>query len=197
MKRRAFVLCAAALAAALAPIAAAGAAPKGQRGLVIHDHPRPVAAIDIRDAESRAAGLDTLKGKPVLLNLWASWCMPCVAELPALDRLKPALDAKGVALIALSLDRSGKVAVANTFARLGIVNLDIRTDENRVAAEKLDAPALPVTLLIDREGRETARFIGAAEWDGAAAARLLDALAAGSPLTPDMAPPPVRMGAAP
>ncbi|WP_096700560.1 TlpA disulfide reductase family protein [Magnetospirillum sp. 15-1] len=191
MKRRAFILSAAALAAF--PAAAA----KGQRGLIIHDQPRPVAAIDIRDAESRAAGLDTLKGKPVLLNLWASWCMPCVAELPALDRLKPALDAKGVVLVALSLDRSGKVAVANTFARLGIKNLDIRTDENRVAAEKLDAPALPVTLLIDREGREIARFIGAAEWDGPPAARLLDALAAGNPLTPDMAPPPVRMGAAP
>ena len=191
MKRRAFILSAAALAAF--PAAAA----KGQRGLIIHDQPRPVAAIDIRDAESRAAGLDTLKGKPVLLNLWASWCMPCVAELPALDRLKPALDAKGVVLVALSLDRSGKVSVANTFARLGIKNLDIRTDENRVAAEKLDAPALPVTLLIDREGREIARFIGAAEWDGPPAARLLDALAAGNPLTPDMAPPPVRMGAAP
>ncbi len=191
MKRRAFILSAAALAAF--PAAAA----KGQRGLIIHDQPRPVAAIDIRDAESRAAGLDTVKGRPVLLNLWASWCMPCVAELPALDRLKPALDAKGMVLLALSLDRSGKVAVANTFARLGIKNLDIRTDENRVAAEKLDAPALPVTLLIDREGREIARFIGAAEWDGPPAARLLDTLAAGQPLTPDMAPPPVRMGTAP
>ncbi|EME70914.1 Thiol-disulfide isomeras and thioredoxin [Paramagnetospirillum caucaseum] len=196
MKRRAFILASLSLGGALAARPAL-AAPRGQRGLVIHDQPRPVAAIDIRDAESRPAGLDTLKGKPVLLNLWASWCMPCVAELPALDRLKPALDAQGVALVALSLDRSGKVAVANTFARLGIKNLDIRTDENRVAAEKLDAPALPVTLLIDAQGREVARFIGAAEWDGVPAARLLDTLAAGTRPTPDMAPPPVRMGTAP
>ena len=192
MKRRAFLLATAALAAHPAL-----AAPKGLRGLVIHDQPRAVASIDIRDAESKSAGLEILKGKPVLLNLWASWCMPCVAELPALDRLKPALEAKGVALVTLSLDRSGKVAVANTFARLGIKNLDIRTDENRVAAEKLDAPALPVTLLIDSQGREIARFIGAAEWDGPEAAKLLDALAAGMPLMPDMAPPPVKLGAAP
>lgn len=196
MKRRAFVMATLSLGGALA-VRPALAAPKGLRGLVIHDQPRPVAALDIRDAESRPAGLDLLKGKPVLLNLWASWCMPCVAELPALDRLKPALDAKGVALVALSLDRSGKLAVVNTFARLGIKNLDVRTDENRVAAEKLDAPALPVTLLIDAQGREIGRFIGAAEWDGPPAARLLDALAAGKPLTPDMAPPPVKMGAAP
>ncbi len=193
MKRRAFLLSSAALLASRAGMAA----PKGQRGLVIHDQPRTVASIDIRDGESRPAGLETFKGRPVLLNLWASWCMPCVAELPALDRLKPGLESKGVALVALSLDRSGKVAVANTYARLGIKSLGIHTDENRVAAEKLDAPALPVTLLLDRQGREVARFIGAAEWDGPPAARLLDALAAGSPLSPDMAPPPVKLGAAP
>lgn len=196
MKRRAFVMATLSLGGAMAARPAL-AAPKGLRGLVIHDQPKSVAAIDIRDADSRPAGLDTLKGKPVLLNLWASWCMPCVAELPALDRLKPALEAKGVALVALSLDRGGKLTVVNTFARLGIKTLDIRTDENRVAAEKLDAPALPVTLLIDAQGREIARFIGAAEWDGPPAARLLDALAAGKPLTPDMAPPPVKMGTAP
>lgn len=172
-------------------------AQKGSRGLVIHDQPRPLPALDIRDAESRPAGLDTLAGKPILLNLWASWCMPCVAELPALDRLKPALEAKGVALVALSLDRAGKTAVVNTFARLGIKALDIRTDEKREAAEKLQAPALPVTLLIDAQGREIARYIGGAEWDGPPAARLLDALAKGEPPRPDMAPPPVRLGTAP
>ncbi|KIM00074.1 Thiol:disulfide oxidoreductase TlpA [Paramagnetospirillum magnetotacticum MS-1] len=192
MKRRAFLL-----SSALLATLPAWAAPKGLRGLIIHDQPRPVPAMDIRDADSRPAGLDLLKGKPVLLNLWASWCMPCVAELPALDRLKPVLESKGVALVALSLDRGGKVAVVNTFARLGIKNLDIRTDENRVAAEKLDAAALPVTLLIDAQGREIARYIGAAEWDGAQAARLMDALAAGKRLSADMEPPPVRLGTAP
>jgi thiol-disulfide isomerase/thioredoxin len=193
VRRRSFILAAAALCAARP----APAAPKGARGLVIHDRPKPLPAVDIRNENGGPAGLDTLKGKPVLLNLWASWCMPCVAELPALDRLKPALDAKGVALVALSLDRAGKTAVVNTFARLGIKALDIRTDENRAAAEKFEAPALPVTLLIDRDGNEVARFIGAAEWDGPEAARLMDALAAGQRPTPDMAPPPVRMGAAP
>ena len=194
MQRRDFIL--AALLAASLPRHAL-AAPKGARGLVIHDAPRPVPALDIRDGESRPAGLDTVAGRPVLLNLWASWCMPCVAELPALDRVKPTLDAKGVALVALSLDRSGKIAVVNTFARLGVKSLEIRTDEARSAAEKLDAPALPVTLLIDRQGREIGRYIGAAEWDGPEAARLLDALATGARLTPDMAPPPVRLGTAP
>lgn len=192
MDRRTLLL-ATFLAAAL-PVSAVA---KSQRGLIIHDQPQAVGAVDIRDGDSKPAGLDTLRGKPVLLNLWASWCMPCVAELPALDRLKPTLESKGVALVALSLDRGGKVAVANTFARLGIKTLDIRTDEKREAAEKLNAPALPVTLLLDKDGREVARFIGGAEWDGPGAAKLLDALAAGRPFTPDMEPPPVRLGTPP
>lgn len=192
MRRRHFLVALPFWAAALPALAQ-----KGPRGLVIHDQPRTLPALDIHDADSRPAGLDTLAGKPILLNLWASWCMPCVAELPALDRLKPALEAKGVALVALSLDRAGKTAVLNTFARLGIKALDIRTDEKREAAEKLQAPALPTTLLIDAKGREIARYIGAAEWDGPPAARLLDALAKGAPLSPDMAPPPVRLGTAP
>ena len=176
---------------AAAPTAFAG--PKLVQGLIIHDQPRPVPPLDIRDGDSRAAGLDALVGRPVLLNLWASWCMPCVAELPALDRLKPRIEAQGVALVALSLDRGGKVAVVNTFARLGLTRLDIRTDEARTAAEKLDAAVLPITLLIDAQGREVARYVGAADWDAAPARDLLDALATGRRPTPDMAPPQARL----
>ncbi|CAA7626813.1 Thiol-disulfide isomerase and thioredoxins [Candidatus Terasakiella magnetica] len=189
MDRRGFI----ATLAALAVSPAALAAPRGTRGLIIHDSPKPVAALDIRDGEGKPAGLETLKGRAVLLNLWASWCMPCVAEMPALDRLKTSVAAKGIEVVALSLDRGGKLTVVNTYARLGIKSLDIRTDEARSAAEKLDAPALPVTLLIDREGREVARYVGAAEWEGPEAASLLDALAMGRRLTADMAPPQAKL----
>lgn len=191
MQRRAFL---AALAAFGLP-SPVGA--KAAQGLLIHDQPKTLPALDIRDGDGAPAGLESLRGQAVLLNLWASWCGPCVAELPALDRLKPKAEAKGVAVVALSLDRSGKIAVVNTYARLGITALAIRTDEARAAAEKLNASALPVSLLLDRQGREVARYIGAADWEGPKAAILLEALAAGRPLTPDMAPPQVKMTTAP
>ncbi|OAN53144.1 thiol-disulfide isomerase [Paramagnetospirillum marisnigri] len=175
----------------------AQAATKTTQGLIIHDAPRPVPEIDIRDGDGKPAGLDGLKGRAVLLNLWASWCMPCVAELPALDRLKPVAAAKDIEVVALSLDRGGKVTAVNTFARLGIKALDIRTDEARAAAEKLGVSVLPVSLLLDRQGREVARYVGAADWEGAVAARLLEAVAAGRPLTRDMEPPQVRPTTAP
>lgn len=191
MDRRAF----------LATLAAFGITPawavKPVQGLEIHPAPKPVPALDIRDGDGNPALLEDLRGKAVLLNLWASWCMPCVAELPTLDRLKPKLEARGVAVVALSLDRGGKITVVNTFARLGIGNLAIRTDEARTAAEKLSASVLPISLLLDAQGREVARYIGAAEWEGPEAARMLDALSAGRPLTPDMAPPLARITKAP
>lgn len=169
----------------LAALAAAAARPAGARtaeGLVVHDRPRPLPEIDIRDDRSKPAGLALLRGRPVLVNLWASWCGPCVAELPTIDRARPRLEREGVSVMALSLDRTGKVAVVNTYARLGIRNLGVHTDEERRAAEAFAVPVLPVTLLLDREGREVARYVGATDWDGPEARRWLAALAGGRPL---------------
>ncbi|NFV78601.1 TlpA family protein disulfide reductase [Magnetospirillum aberrantis] len=174
-------------ASTLSPVAAQAA--KAQQGLFVHAEPRPLPALDIRDNEGRPAGLDGFRGRPVLMNLWASWCLPCVAELPALDRLKPQIEPEGVAVMALCLDRSGAVGAVNTYARLGIGNLAVHVDYERKAGEVLGVPVLPTTLLVDAAGREVARFVGPAAWDGAEAMTLLRALKAGKPLDPSMAPP--------
>lgn len=201
MRRRTFIdrvarLGVAAVAlTAPAAIRTALAGPAVAQGLFIHDSPRPLPGLDIKDADGKPAPLPA--GKTAVLNLWASWCLPCVAELPALDRLKPQADALGVAVIALSLDRMGASAARQAFGRIGITTLDIRVDDTRRAAEVLAAPVLPTTILVDREGREAARFIGPAAWDSPPALALVRALAAGKTLSPDMAPPLVKAGMAP
>lgn len=192
MNRRAFLA-----AAAMASLPLPAWAVKAEQGLFVHPEPRMVPALDIRDGESRPAGLDTFRGRPVLVNLWASWCLPCVAELPALDRLKPAIEPEGIAVMALCLDRSGNIGAVNTFARLGIRNLAVHVDYQRKAGETFGAAVLPTTLLIDAAGQEVARYVGPAAWDGPEAVALLRALKAGKPLTPAMAPPLVKPGAAP
>ncbi len=154
-------------------------------GLVVHDSPRPVMALDVRDKEGNAAGLGALIGQAVVLNLWASWCQPCVTELPSLDRLVPLVAPDGVIVVALCLDRSGAIGAAKTYTRLGIKNLAIFVDHDRKAGEVFDAPALPTTLLINRAGAEVARMIGPAEWDGDAGLRLAKALAKGGTLPRD------------
>lgn len=192
MKRRAFL---AAAAAALAPLPAH--AVKAEQGLFVHTPPKAVPTLDIRDGESRPAGLDGFRGRPVLVNLWASWCLPCVAELPALDRLKPMIEPEGITVMALCLDRSGNIGAVNTFARLAIRNLAVHVDYQRKAGEILGVPVLPTTLLIDAAGLEVARYVGPAAWDGAESLALLRAVKAGQPLNPAMAPPLVKPGAAP
>lgn len=136
MNRRCFL--AAALAAAI-PLPALAA--KAEQGLFVHAAPRPLPALDIRDNDGRPAGLELYRGRPVLMNLWASWCLPCVAELPALDRLRPVIEPEGVAVVALCLDRSGAIGAVNTFARLGIKNLAVQVDAQRKAGEVLGVPA--------------------------------------------------------
>ncbi|CCG40721.1 TlpA disulfide reductase family protein [Magnetospirillum molischianum] len=157
-------------------------------GLFLHPSPIPLPPLNMQDGDGKSVGLDSLRGKAVLLNLWASWCTPCVAELPALDRMKPLLARTGLAVVALAIDRGGVATCRATFARLGIQSLEIRTGDPRILTEALGARVLPITLLIDRKGDEVGRVIGAADWEGASAVRLLAALAEGRPLSPDMAP---------
>lgn len=173
--------------AALAPLPARAA--KAEQGLFVHAAPRPLPTLDIRDNEGGPAGLDDFRGRPLLMNLWASWCLPCVAELPALDRLRPMAEAEGIAVMALCLDRSGAIGAVNTFARLGIKNLAVHVDSQRKAGEVLGVPVLPTTLLIDSAGLEVARFVGPAAWDGPQAMALLRAIKAGQKLDAAMAPP--------
>jgi thiol-disulfide isomerase/thioredoxin len=192
-RRRFLALAAAGLAAAPLPARAV----KAEQGLFVHAEAKPVPALDIRDNNSQPAGIDSFRGRPLLMNLWASWCLPCVAELPALDRLKPMAEAEGIAVMALCLDRSGNVGAVNTFARLNIRNLAVHVDYQRKAGEVLGVPVLPTTLLIDAQGREVARFVGPAAWDGPQALALLRALKAGQKLEPSMAPPLAKPNANP
>ncbi|MDA8229946.1 MAG: TlpA disulfide reductase family protein [Magnetospirillum sp.] len=176
---------------------AGSVAAKPLQGLTVLPAPRPVAPLAIADAQGRAAGLDTLAGKAVVLNLWASWCLPCLAELPALDRLAGGAAPDGVAVMAVSLDKGGAAAVDAAYGRLGIRHLPVRLDAKWEVAEALAAPTLPTTLLLDRRGREVARYVGAARWDGPEALVLLRALADGRALTPAMAPPPATLSGTP
>jgi len=175
------------LAALVAAAAPAWAAPR--YGLLIADPPRALPPLALVDATGAAVG-GPPAGRPALINLWASWCPPCVAELPALDRLAPDLDRRGISLVAVSFDRDPEMARA-TWRRLGLSHLTLRLGDSAALIDALDARALPVTLLLDMRGREIGRIVGAPDWASRPAAALFDALAAGRPLDPAMSPPPL------
>lgn len=117
------------------------------------------------DAKGRDMRISDLRGKVVILNFWATWCTPCVVEMPALDRLQAAFGDETLAVVALSEDREGRRAVEPFLDKLGIKSLGMYFDRNQALAQALGADKLPATYILDREGRAVGRLIGPADWD--------------------------------
>ena len=138
-----------------------------------HDTPRTVAEIAFEDAQGSKRTLAQSRGKVVLVNVWATWCVPCREEMPALDRLQRKLGGSGFEVLALSIDAGGAAAVKQFYDEIGIRSLAIYVDRSMRAAATLGTMGLPTTLLIDAEGREIGRHIGPAQWDAPEAVRMI------------------------
>jgi thiol-disulfide isomerase/thioredoxin len=134
---------------------------------------RPAPAISFADGKGRSLTLADFRGKVVVLNLWATWCTPCVAEMPMLDRLQQQLGDEGVEVLALSVDRGGSKAVEEFYQRTGVRHLGIYVDPSMRVTTDIRAPGLPTTLIIDPEGTELGRVIGPMEWDSPEAIELV------------------------
>ncbi|MBI1211389.1 MAG: redoxin domain-containing protein [Alphaproteobacteria bacterium] len=129
--------------------------------------------IKFEDGERHKRTLADFRGGVVVVNFWATWCTPCVRELPSLDRLQGRLKDKGVTIIALSLDRGGVDAVKRFYDENGIRNLGVYVDTTMGTQQAFDIPGLPTTVLIDAKGRDRGRLIGPADWGGEDAAELI------------------------
>lgn len=141
------------------------AAQKVPKNFVIHAVPKPVAEFSFMDSIGKPRSLSDFKNQVVLLNIWATWCVPCRHEMPALDRLQAALGGADFEVVAVSIDRGGKEVVTKFFTEVGIQKLGMYLDSAGKAMRELGVFGLPTTLLLDREGREIGRLIGPAEWD--------------------------------
>ncbi len=137
------------------------------------DPPEQIAAPKFQDKMGQAVSLDDFKGKVVVLNFWATWCPPCVAEMPALDKLQSEMGGKDFAVVAVSTDRQGIKKSAPFYRRAGIKNLALYNDTRGSLQEAFQARSLPLTVLIDREGRMVGRIEGAAQWDSTEAKALI------------------------
>ncbi len=128
--------------------------------------PQPVPGLAFTDAGGSQRLLSEWRGQVVLLNLWATWCAPCKAEMPSLDRLQARLGGSRFTVLAISTDRSGPERPAAFFANASISHLGLYNDKTAAAASLLKAPGLPLSIILDEQGREVARLIGPADWDG-------------------------------
>jgi thiol-disulfide isomerase/thioredoxin len=147
------------------PIAFAQESP---RNFIVHETPEPGAVVRFEDDQGQPRSLADFRGKIVLLNVWATWCAPCIKEIPALDHLAAALNGANFAVVAVSVDRKGIDAVRKVFTERNVQKLPIYIDRSGEALRAVRAIGLPISLLIDREGREFGRAVGPAQWDDAA-----------------------------
>jgi len=131
--------------------------------------PRPVSQVPFFDAQGAPRTIAEYRGRGVVLNFWATWCGPCVREMPSLDGLSAKVSGSGIVVLALSEDRKGAEVIEPFFKEHGIVDLPVLIDKRGRMSRKLSVRGLPTTVLIDPEGREKGRVVGPAEWDTPAA----------------------------
>jgi thiol-disulfide isomerase/thioredoxin len=129
------------------------------------ENPKPVADLKFVDRTGAARSLAEFGGRFVLLNAWATWCAPCRKEMPSLDRLQQTLGGADFEVVALSIDRGGVFAVESFYEELDLRALRVYVDSSAEVLPKLGAPGIPVSVFVDRSGRELWRVVGPARWD--------------------------------
>lgn len=141
----------------------------GKPGQLIETRPPgPVPALSFTDMAEQPANLDAYKGKPLIINLWATWCGPCVKEMPSLAKLAADFKDQGVAVVAISEDRGGKFVVDPFLKEHQITGLPIYLDKTMSSGKAFKSTTiLPMTILVDAKGEEVGRVLGDRDWDTA------------------------------
>ena len=140
---------------------------------VFKKEPEALPEARFQDASGAERTLGDWRGKVVLLNLWATWCAPCRKEMPALDRLQKELGSDKFEVVAVSIDRTGLVGARKFLDETKVERLALYADPAARLGSTLKTVGLPVTVLLDTEGREIGRLLGPAEWDSEDAKRLI------------------------
>ena len=139
----------------------------------LNDPPLPVPDTAVRNGDGDPVRLADFKGRVVLVNFWATWCAPCIREMPSLDRLQAAMGGDGFTVFAVNEDRNGAEVAAPFLEKLGVKNLGINLDDKMAFARSLGVRGLPASFLVDRNGRIVGALHGLAEWDSDEAKALI------------------------
>ena len=152
-----------------APAAAPAPAPPGpdtsQAG-------KPIPTAEVKNGDGQAAKLSDLKGKPLLVNFWATWCVPCIKELPTLDALA-ARDAGKLQVVLVNEDLEGDRVVAPFLQKHALKNTKPWLDAANALMVPTKVASLPTTILYDANGKEVLRVDRDMDWTGPEAKALL------------------------
>jgi thiol-disulfide isomerase/thioredoxin len=126
--------------------------------------PQPAPELAFTDMAGKLASLDDFKGKFVVLNLWATWCQPCLKEMPSLAAMQAQLGSS-LTVLALSEDRGAAVSVRPFLDKHGLDQLKVFLDPNSTASHAFEVRGLPTSLVIGGDGKVLGKVEGAADWN--------------------------------
>jgi thiol-disulfide isomerase/thioredoxin len=144
----------------------------------------PLAAapdLHFTDATGRKLSLADFRGSGLVVNIWATWCGPCVAEFPTLAALAPQLRPAKILVLPISIDFEGRRAVQPFYATHDIHTLPILLDPNGTTTDALNTDGVPFTIIVTAGGQIAAHSIGAANWNTSRTIALITQLAAPRP----------------
>lgn len=147
--------------------------------LVFHGEPKELPDHAVTRPDGSEVRLSDYAGKVVLLNFWATWCAPCRHEMPSLDRLQAELGSDAFAVVPVATGRNSVEGIEKFFTEVEVTNLPILLDPQQGLARQMAILGLPITVILDTEGREIARLRGDAEWDSDSAKAILRAVMGG------------------
>ncbi len=135
----------------------------------------PAPEISLKTLRGEQAKLSDYRGQVVLLNFWATWCGPCREEMPSMEKLWQTYREQGLVILAVATDNGGESRIKN-FARRLKLTFPILLDPNSLASDLYQVSGVPVSFLIDRQGRTTARILGSKDWASESAFRQVEGL---------------------
>ena len=125
----------------------------------------PDLKVEIMDMDGRSVTLADYHGRPLLVNFWATWCPPCVAELPALERADASLEAQSIKVLLVSVDRGGAKKAAPFLEKHGVSSPKMAFDPKGALSRHLAVRGLPTTFLLTADQTKSWAFVGPFEWD--------------------------------
>jgi thiol-disulfide isomerase/thioredoxin len=148
--------------------------------LALAQSPFSMPDLAFKDSAGRPRTLADWRGRTVLLNLWATWCVPCRREMPALDKLQAALGGANFEVVAVNMDTRDPEKPLNFLKEVGVTHLAYYSDESAQVFEDLKiagkAFGMPTTLVVDRDGCEIGDMAGPAEWASDDGIKLISAV---------------------
>ena len=132
--------------------------------IAINEIPKPISPVVFEDFYGNKIKIKDYQGKLIIVNFWATWCPPCKKEMPSLDKLYKDKKFKNLKIFAVNMEEPNKLKTKNFFTELNIKNLEIFFDESFSYVKEFKLRGVPTTVLINKNGEEFARIIGAVDF---------------------------------